>query len=58
MMEPLKKTEKQSEKREFWKRQIAGWKSSKLSQTAYCQQHGLKLSTFHYWRKRLKRPTN
>ena len=42
-----------ADKQEFWSRHQAGWVRSGLSQTAYCERHGLKLATFGYWRKRL-----
>lgn len=31
---------------------IEGWLQSGLSREAYCKKHGLKLSTFGYWRKK------
>jgi len=41
-------------KRDFWQQQMIGWSKSGLSQKTYCSQEGLTLSTFSYWRKRLK----
>ena len=41
-------------KRDFWQQQMLGWSKSGLSQKTYCSQEGLTLSTFSYWRKRLK----
>lgn len=43
------------QKSSSWKRHIEGWQDSDLSQPEYCKQQGLKLSTFSYWRKRLKK---
>ncbi len=40
-------------KSEFWKPHLAGWRSSGLSQAAYCRQHGLELKRFCYWRRTL-----
>ena len=38
----------------LWKRRIAQWQRSCLAQAAFCQQHGLSVSTFQYWRRRLR----
>jgi hypothetical protein len=43
-----------AEKRIVWKKHLADWSSSRLSQKAYCAQHGLKLANFSYWRKSLR----
>ena len=43
-----------SEKHTFWKKHLADWSSSRLSQKAYCTQHGLKRANFSYWRKSLR----
>jgi len=42
-------------KRDFWQRHIEGWRQSKLSQKAYCQQQDLSFASFGYWRTRLNR---
>ncbi len=39
---------------EFWKGHIAGLSKSGLSRKAYCQQNDLSISTFQYWRAKLK----
>ena len=31
---------------------VAEWESSGLGRKSFCEQHGLKLSTFSYWRSR------
>ena len=36
-------------KRQYWQDQIKAWKTSNLSQSGYCAQSGIKLSTFSYW---------
>ena len=41
-------------KREQWSAHLAQWCDSGLSQTAYCREHGLSLSCFGYWRRRLR----
>ena len=38
----------------LWKRRIAQWQRSCLAQAAFCQQHRLSVSTFQYWRRRLR----
>lgn len=40
-------------KREQWSARVAQWRDSGLSQTAYCREHGLSVSSFGYWRRRL-----
>ncbi|WP_444930505.1 IS66 family insertion sequence element accessory protein TnpA [Microbulbifer sp. SSSA002] len=42
-------------KSDFWQEHITAWNSSDLSQTAYCQHHQLKLSTFTYWHNKQKK---
>ncbi len=42
-------------KQEFWQQHIEECKRSTLSQTQYCRTHGLALSTFGYWKRRLQR---
>lgn len=37
-------------KREYWQNQINLWQGSHLSQSAFCERSGIKLSTFTYWR--------
>jgi hypothetical protein len=38
-----------------WQQHIAGWRESGLSQKTYCQQQGLSIASFGYWRTRLHR---
>lgn len=37
----------------YWAGHCEGWRGSGLSQRVYCQRHGLALSTFQLWRRRL-----
>ncbi len=39
---------------EEWQHLITQQQSSQLSQRAYCQEHGLGLSTFQYWKRKLE----
>lgn len=41
-------------KRERWAKRIAQWERSGKSQKAYCAARGLALSTFQWWRTRMK----
>jgi hypothetical protein len=43
-----------SEKPAYWQQHFNDWKQSGLSQREYCRQHQLAVSSFGYWRKRLK----
>ena len=36
-----------------WERRFASWRSSGLSQRAWCLRHGISPQTFGYWRRRL-----
>lgn len=40
-------------KRVLWSRHIAQWEGSGLTQREFCANHGLALSTFQWWRRRL-----
>ena len=46
------RSEKLDKKRSFWKQHIEDWRSSGLTQIAYCRQHELRPSQFTYWKKR------
>lgn len=39
----------------FWRETIRCWKESGKSQAAFCRERAIALSTFGYWRRRLKR---
>ena len=41
-------------RREHWRVHTEAWSQSGQTQAAYCEQHGLNLKTFAYWRRRLK----
>ena len=42
-------------KSEFWSGHMEAWKSSGLTQAAYCRRHALRLPSFGYWRRVLGR---
>lgn len=53
MAEANKPSSSGNEKIEYWRVHIEGWKLSPLSIPRYCEQHGLPLYQFRYWRRRL-----
>jgi transposase-like protein len=44
---------KDSGKSAHWSKQIAAWRASGLSRSAYCRREGIKPGTFDYWRAQL-----
>lgn len=48
---PISDFKTHKEKRDFWFAHIDSWKSSSKSQRQYCNEYGLKLTTFGYWQK-------
>jgi hypothetical protein len=45
-------------KHDYWQSKIKEWQASNLSQSAFCRQAGIKLSTFIYWRSQFSDPEN
>lgn len=43
---------------EAWRAHYEAWQQSGESQSSYCKRHGLKYSTFCYWRTQLKQVSN
>ncbi len=41
-------------KEECWSHHIESWSTSDLTQVRYCQEHNLKIATFHYWKSKLE----
>jgi hypothetical protein len=41
------------ERREWWRRQLARQQSANMSVTDFCQQLGVSVTTFYYWKKRV-----
>ena len=52
-----KQTRKESskQKRQYWQTQIDAWNQSGKSQTGYCRSRELKIKTFSYWLRKLRR---
>ena len=44
-----------NQSKEFWQGHIAACDKSDLNQTDYCAKHSVALSTFCYWKKKLRR---
>jgi len=60
-MEPNQETnitKPQISKSEYWQQHIKGWGESGHTRTAYCGRNGLRLTTFDYWRKKLREPSD
>ena len=38
---------------EHWRRLVAGWPGSGLTQAQYCERHGISVASLHRWRERL-----
>ena len=52
MSEQLSRQEIIEKKRALWKQHIESWRSSGMTQTAYCNENQLKDHQFSYWKKR------
>ena len=52
-MEPETHHPQPMSKAERWKRHLERQQTSNLTQVAYCQQAGIKVATFQYWKRRL-----
>ncbi len=48
----------QPSKQTVWQQHIDAWLQGRQSQKAYCQDNGLNLGNFSYWRTRLNRIAN
>lgn len=56
MSEQLSRAERIEQNRTYWKQHIENWRSSGLTQVAYCRQHELRAHQFTYWKKRSTAP--
>ena len=43
-------------RQQFWSQHIDAWRSSGLSQAAYCREHQLRPNQLTYWKRRLFTP--
>jgi len=55
MSEQLSRAVRLEQTRTCWKQHIETWRSSGMTQRAYCLQHELKAHQFTYWKKRFAR---
>jgi hypothetical protein len=44
-----------SAKRGFWEKVIEEWSATGLSQTEYCRQKRIRIKSFQYWKRNLRR---
>ena len=42
---------------EHWRRHIEDWRSSGLTQQAFCRNRDLSYHQFHYWRRKITQPS-
>lgn len=45
------------DKSSYWQEHFKSWENSGLSQAEYCRRHNLNYSVFHYWKRKLRRPS-
>ena len=52
-----KQTRKESskQKRQYWQTEVNAWQQSGMNQTGYCRSRELKIKTFAYWLRKLRR---
>jgi len=50
-------TVRTSDKSSFWQEHFEHCESSGLSQAEYCRRHNLKYCLFHYWKRKLRKPS-
>jgi len=50
----MSRTEKQGERRQFWRELIGSQKRSGKSIRAYCRDRGVREHSFYFWRVRLR----
>jgi hypothetical protein len=49
------RTEQAREREDRWRRTLAQWRESGLSQAAFCREHGLPVATLRWWKRELGR---
>ena len=57
-MEKSQRQIENKEKRKKWKKHMEAWEESGITQTEYCQLHGLNVCQFTYWKSQLKKKTD
>lgn len=36
---------------------LSDWQTSRLSQKEFCEKNGLRINTFHYWKRKIDSPS-
>jgi hypothetical protein len=54
-MKPTAEAKRERDREQTWREIMARWEQTGLSQQEFCEQEQIKLSTFGYWRRELKR---
>lgn len=54
MEESANQLSSSNDKKSYWSSKISLWKASGLTQRAYCERENLRMTSFTYWRSRLK----
>ena len=49
------RNESSKQKRQYWQTEVSAWRQSGMSQTGYCRSRKLKIKTFAYWLRKLRR---
>lgn len=47
------KPETQPNSKQFWESHVNHWNKTSISQASYCQEHGLSIKRFGYWKRKL-----
>jgi hypothetical protein len=53
-MPPFSQPTSREQRREWWRLQLARQKAANLSVTEFCRQLGVSITTFYYWKKRVR----
>jgi len=48
---------KSKDNQSYWHDHFKSWEKSGLSQAAYCRHNDLKYCLFHYWKRKLSKPS-
>ena len=54
-MKPTAEAKRERDREQTWREIMARWEQTGLSQQEFCEQEQIKLTTFGYWRRELKR---
>ena len=47
------KPETRPNSKQFWEEHVNQWNETSVSQASYCQEHGLSIKRFGYWKRKL-----